>query len=63
MNGGETDIRQFIPSSLIITFTGCNLAMLLWVLSDFWPYWLMKKQVRNQVEKKHDSKVGGSPVC
>lgn len=37
--------------------------MLLWVLSDFWPYWLMKKQVRNEAEKKHDSKVGESPVC
>lgn len=59
MNGGEADIREFIPPYLIITFATCNLAMLLWVLSDFWPYW-SKNQVRNKAGEKHASKVGAS---
>lgn len=59
MNGGEADMREFFPPSLIITFISCNLAMLLWVLSDFWPYCL-KNQVKNKAEEKHASKVGAS---
>lgn len=56
MNGGEADMREFFPPSLIITFIICNLAMLLWVLSDFWPYCL-KNQVKNKAEEKHASKT------
>lgn len=52
MNGGEADIKEFIPSSLIVTSTSCNLAMLLWVLFDLWP-----EQARNEAEKKHAFKT------
>lgn len=53
MNGGEADIKEFIPSSLIVTSTSCNLAMLLWVLFDLWP-----ERARNEAEKKRAFKVG-----